>query len=105
MWAVRPKPIAATLEKVREGQRSGVRPVRGSVLSQNQWKVLVSTVSRNGSLGDAVATGAVVAGDELLLFEQANIPAASTTTPAATLSIRAATGLARSLVLPTLLRA
>src|SRR5918992_2766058 len=63
MYAERPNPIAATLEKLRVGQRSGVRPVRGSVLFQNQRKVRTCTVSRNGSfreaLGAADEAGAV----------------------------------------------
>src|ERR1700704_6077500 len=46
-YAVRAKPIAATLEKLFVGQRSGVKPVFGSVRSQNQLKVRCSRVSRN----------------------------------------------------------
>jgi hypothetical protein len=41
------KPIAATLEKLFVGQRSGVSPVRASVRSQNQLNVRCSSVSRN----------------------------------------------------------
>jgi hypothetical protein len=40
-------PIAATLEKLGVGQRSGVSPVCGSLRSQNQLKVLRSSESRN----------------------------------------------------------
>src|SRR5687768_9532925 len=46
-YAVRANPIAATLEKLLVGQRSGVRPVRASVFCQNQLKVLRWSVSRN----------------------------------------------------------
>src|SRR5436305_1452741 len=48
-YAVRPKPIAATDENDLVGQRSGTSPFCGLVVSQNQRKVRVSTVSRNGS--------------------------------------------------------
>jgi hypothetical protein len=40
-------PIAATLEKLFVGHRSGVSPVFASVCSQNQLNVRRSTVSRN----------------------------------------------------------
>src|SRR5687767_7007898 len=46
-YAVRAKPIAATLEKLFVGQRSGVSPLLLSVRSQNQSKVRRSRVSRN----------------------------------------------------------
>src|SRR5438270_13996748 len=46
-YAVRANPIAATLEKLFVGQRSGVSPLFGSLRSQNQLKVRRSTVSRN----------------------------------------------------------
>src|ERR1700693_814536 len=45
-YAVSASPIAATLEKLCVGQRSGVRPVVGLVCSQNQLKVRRSRVSR-----------------------------------------------------------
>ena len=40
-------PIAATLEKLCVGQRSGVSPLFGSLRSQNQSNVRRSRVSRN----------------------------------------------------------
>src|ERR1700693_2234432 len=46
-YAVSANPIAATLEKLCVGQRSGVRPVFGLLWSQNQLKVRRSRVSRN----------------------------------------------------------
>src|SRR5258705_13782919 len=46
-YAVSANPIAATLEKLCVGQRSGVRPVVLPVCCQNQSKVRRSTVSRN----------------------------------------------------------
>src|SRR5688572_28024181 len=46
-YAVSAKPIAATLEKLFVGQRSGVSPLLLSVRSQNQSKVRRSSVSRN----------------------------------------------------------
>src|SRR3982751_107463 len=46
-YAVSANPIAATLEKLFVGQRSGVRPVLGSLRSQNQLNVRRSRVSRN----------------------------------------------------------
>src|SRR5256714_12147866 len=46
-YAVSANPIAATLEKLFVGQRSGVRPLFGSLRSQNQLKVRRSSVSRN----------------------------------------------------------
>src|SRR5438477_9228007 len=45
-YAVSANPIAATLEKLFVGQRSGVRPLFGSLRSQNQLKVRRSSVSR-----------------------------------------------------------
>src|SRR5687768_15726228 len=45
-YAVSANPIAATLEKLFVGQRSGVRPVLGSLLSQNHLKVYCCRVSR-----------------------------------------------------------
>ena len=49
-YAVRPNPIAATEEKDLVGKRSGTRPFLALVVSQNQLKVRVSTVSRKGSV-------------------------------------------------------
>src|SRR5438045_9130502 len=46
-YAVSANPIAATLEKLFVGQRSGVRPLFASLCSQNQLKVRRSRVSRN----------------------------------------------------------
>src|SRR5438105_12101582 len=46
-YEVKANPIAATLEKLFVGQRSGVSPVLGSLRSQNQLKVRRSRVSRN----------------------------------------------------------
>src|SRR5438105_14925440 len=46
-YEVKANPIAATLEKLFVGQRSGVSPLLGSVRSQNQLKVRRSSVSRN----------------------------------------------------------
>src|SRR5438477_12340141 len=46
-YAVSANPIAATLEKLFVGQRSGVRPLFGSLCSQNQLNVRRSRVSRN----------------------------------------------------------
>src|SRR5687767_14156237 len=56
-YAVSANPIAATLEKLFVGQRSGVRPVRASVFCQNQLKVLRWRVSRN-----AVSRGVIPVG-------------------------------------------
>ena len=55
------------------GQRSGTRPFLGFVVSQNQRKVRISTVSRNGSVrkSDAGRATAVVP-----LRSQANVSAA-----------------------------
>ena len=58
-YAVSAKPIAATLEKLFVGQRSGVRPLRGSVVSQNQWNVRCSSVSRNAVCLAVSADGGV----------------------------------------------
>src|SRR3954470_18562428 len=58
-YAVSAKPTAAMLEKLFVGQRSGVRPLFGSVRSQNQLKVRRSRVSRNAvSRGVSRAGGA-----------------------------------------------
>jgi hypothetical protein len=46
-YAVNANPIAATLEKLFVGHRSGLSPVRESLRSQNQSKVRRSRVSRN----------------------------------------------------------
>src|ERR1700681_3556369 len=58
-YAVRAKPTAATLEKDFDGQRSGVRPLRGFVVSQKKSNVRcerVSTNSRSAGLPAPVAT-------------------------------------------------
>jgi hypothetical protein len=52
-------PIAATLEKLFVGHRSGVRPLVLSVRSQNQSKVLRSSVSRNAVCRVVSAEGGV----------------------------------------------
>src|SRR5215218_3820239 len=46
-YAVSANPIAATLEKLFVGQRSGVSPLLALVLSQNHENVRCSSVSRN----------------------------------------------------------
>src|ERR1035437_10882694 len=46
-YGVSANPTAAMLEKLFDGQRSGVSPLLGSVCSQNQLKVRRSSVSRN----------------------------------------------------------
>src|SRR5689334_4286815 len=48
-YAVSAKPTAAMLEKLFDGQRSGVRPLFGSLRSQNQLKVRRSNVSRKAA--------------------------------------------------------
>ena len=53
------KPIAATLEKLFVGQRSGVSPLVLSVRSQNQSKVRRSRVSRNAVCLAVSADGGV----------------------------------------------
>src|SRR5258705_4737297 len=58
-YAVSANPIAATLEKLCVGQRSGVRPVLLSVCCQNQSKVRCSTVSRNAVCLAVSAEGGV----------------------------------------------
>jgi hypothetical protein len=64
--------MAATLENERVGHRSGVSPVRGSVVSQNHRKVRAWTVSRNGSSrGTPPATGAVTSATGRCAVEQA----------------------------------
>src|SRR5215212_1836384 len=58
-YAVSANPIAATLEKLFVGQRSGVSPLLALVLSQNHEKVRCSSVSRNAILAGGItpATG------------------------------------------------
>lgn len=46
--------MAATLAKSCVGQRSGVSPVRASVVSQNQSNVRSCSVSRNASWAGSV---------------------------------------------------
>src|SRR3954463_3854784 len=46
-YAVSANPIAATLEKLFVGHRSGASPLLGSERSQNQLNVRLSSVSRN----------------------------------------------------------
>jgi hypothetical protein len=48
-YAVSAKPTAATLENDFVGQRSGVSPLRGFVVSQNQSNVRRDSVSRNAA--------------------------------------------------------
>jgi hypothetical protein len=56
---VRAKPIAATLEKLFVGQRSGVSPVLLSVCCQNQSKVRRSRVSRKAVCRGVSAEGGI----------------------------------------------
>src|SRR5258705_1476960 len=58
-YAVSANPVAATLEKLGVGQRSGVRPVVLPVCCQNQSKVGRSTVSRNAVCLAVSAEGGV----------------------------------------------
>jgi len=53
-YAVSANPTAATLENDFVGQRSGVSPFRGLVVSQNQSNVRRESVSRNA---DSPAVG------------------------------------------------
>src|SRR5687767_9817366 len=61
-YAVRAKPIAATLEKLFVGQRSGVRPFALLVFSQNQSKVRLSSVSRKAVWRGVIVGAGWVAG-------------------------------------------
>src|SRR5450759_5450702 len=58
-YAVNAKPTAAMLEKLLLGHRSGVSPLLGSVLSQNQLKVRRSSVSRNAAWRTVSADGGI----------------------------------------------
>src|SRR5438105_6308458 len=58
-YEVKANPIAATLEKLFVGQRSGVSPLFGSLRSQNQLKVRRSSVSRNAVWRTVSCEGAI----------------------------------------------
>src|SRR4029079_17652271 len=63
-YAVSANPMAATLEKLFVGHRSGVSPLLAFVFSQNQLNVRCSSVSRNAvclALRGCCGAGTVVA--------------------------------------------
>src|SRR6188508_2522663 len=60
-YAVRAKPVALTLANERVGQRSGVRPLCGSLLSQKKRNVRAASVSRKTAFAAVrLAPGAAV---------------------------------------------
>src|ERR1700693_5729314 len=98
-YAVSANPIAATLEKLCVGQRSGVRPVFGLLWSQNQLKVLCSRVSRNAVWRGVSEEGGI--GPLIPVIDVALVDADATSTSAAEYRL----SISRKLIIEVLCRA
>src|SRR5437764_13587450 len=79
-YAVSANPIAATLEKLFVGHRSGVSPLFGSLRSQNQLNVRRSSVSRNAVCRAVSADGGI--GPVIPVIEVALVHAEAVTSKA-----------------------